>query len=128
MAMQKHFEVYVQTHFSAAHHLRNYPGNCAKPHGHNWTVDIHIECDRLNEIGIGIDFRDVKAAVKAVLEELDHTDLNVLPAFQNNNPTSENIAQYLYQELTKKLNAPGIRLIKLRVSETANCGVWYWED
>jgi 6-pyruvoyltetrahydropterin/6-carboxytetrahydropterin synthase len=126
--MPKHYDVYVQTHFSAAHHLRDYPGNCAKPHGHNWTVDVHIECDGLDEIGIGVDFRDVKAAVKGVLECLDHTDLNSLPAFQERNPSSENIAQYLYQELAKKLNRSGIRLTKLRVSETPSCGVWYWED
>jgi 6-pyruvoyltetrahydropterin/6-carboxytetrahydropterin synthase len=128
MPVRKHFEIYVQTHFSAAHHLRGYPGDCARPHGHNWTVDVCVECDKLNEIGIGIDFRDVKVAVKEVLEGLDHVDLNALPAFQERNPSSENIAQYLYQELAKKLNAPGIRLTKLRVSETPSCGVWYWGD
>jgi len=123
-----HYEIYAQTHFSAAHHLRGYPGNCKKPHGHNWTVDVYVECDELNEIGIGIDFRDVKAAVKGILEELDHTDLNILPQFQNENPSSENVAKYLYQELRRSLQAPGVRLTKVRVAETPACGVWYWES
>lgn len=128
MAKTEHYEVYVQTHFSAAHHLRGYPGNCEKPHGHNWTVDIYVECDELNEIGIGIDFRDVKTAVKGTLEELDHADLNALTQFRDENPSSENVAKYLYRELKRKLAAPGIRVTKVRVAETPTCGVSYWES
>lgn len=128
MATKAHFEIYVQTHFAAAHHLRGYDGNCAKPHGHNWVVDAYVMCDKLNEIGIGIDFRDVKEAAKAILHELDHSDLNALPQFQGQNPSSENVAEYLYRELTSRLSAQGVRVTKLRVSESPNCGVLYWED
>jgi len=128
MAEASHYEIWVQTHFSAAHHLRGYPGDCERPHGHNWTVDVYIECDALNEIGIGIDFRDVKAAVKGFLEELDHNDLNTLPQFQNENPTSENIAKHLYGELQSKISTPSTRLTRVRVAEGPACGVTYWED
>ena len=128
MGKESHFEIHVQTHFSAAHHLRGYPGNCAEPHGHNWIVDVYVECGKLNDIGIGIDFRDVKRAVKDTVEDLDHSDLNALPHFRNNNPSSENIAKYLYQELTSRLDAQGNRVAKVSVSETPTCGVSYWES
>ncbi len=128
MPGKPHYEIHIQTHFSAAHHLRGYPGNCEKPHGHNWIVDVHVECDRLNEIGIGIDFREVKTAVKNILEELDHTDLNTLPVFDQQNPSSENIARHVYAGLTAKLARAGVRITRVNMGETPNCGVSYWED
>jgi 6-pyruvoyl-tetrahydropterin synthase len=64
MAQTQHFEIYIQRHFSAAHHLRDYPGDCANPHGHNWLVDIFLECSQLNAIGIGCDFCEIKAVVR----------------------------------------------------------------
>ena len=72
------FEVYVKTHFSAAHRLEGYPGDCARAHGHNWIVEAYVKCRELDQIGIGIDFRDIKQAVKEVLFNLDHFDLNEL--------------------------------------------------
>ncbi|MEW6111769.1 MAG: 6-carboxytetrahydropterin synthase QueD [Thermodesulfobacteriota bacterium] len=128
MSKKAHFEISIQTHFSAAHHLRGYAGDCQKPHGHNWTVEVYLICDRLNEIGIGIDFLDIEKAAKSILHELDHNDLNTLPQFQSQNPTSENVARYLYHELTNKLNVQGVRITKVRVSENPNCAVVYWED
>ena len=66
------FEVYVKTHFSAAHALEGYQGDCARMHGHNWIIEAFVKCKELDEIGIGIDFRDIKQGVKDVLEGLDH--------------------------------------------------------
>lgn len=128
MSTKANFEISVQTHFSAAHHLRGYAGDCAKPHGHNWTVDVYVMCNKLNEIGIGIDFRDVKNVVNEILQKFDHSNLNALPQFESQNPTCENVAKYLYRELTSRLNVQGVRVTKLRVSETPTCGVLYWED
>ena len=128
MAGRSHFEIHVQTQFSAAHHLRGYPGACEKPHGHNWTVDLYVECAQLNKLGIGIDFQDVKAAVKSLLEQFDHSDLNTLPSFQADNPTCENVAKHLFRELANALNSDDIRVTRVGVSETPNCGVFYWED
>ena len=99
------FNVYVKTHFSAAHFLKGYPGDCARLHGHNWMVEVFVKCNRLDEIGIGIDFRDVKQAVKEVIEGFDHSNLNELSAFKHVNPSSENIAKFLYMELCEKLNS-----------------------
>lgn len=128
MSGAPHFEICVQSHFSAAHHLRGYPGNCERTHGHNWTVDVRVECEKVNELGICVDFWDVKAAVQNILEEFDHSDLSSSRHFTDKNPTSENIAQYLYGQLAEKLKAPGVRVARVRVSETPDCGAWYWED
>ena len=122
------FEVYVKTHFSAAHSLAGYQGDCARVHGHNWIIEVFARCQKLDEIGIGIDFRDIKTGVKKVLQGLDHFNLNELPAFQNSNPTSENIAKFLYHELGQKLNSDAVRISKVKVSETPGAGAFYWEE
>lgn len=122
------FEVYVKTHFSAAHSLEGYPGDCARVHGHNWIIEVFVKCKELDGIGIGIDFRDIKQAVKEVIEGLDHFNLNDLPAFKEVNPTSENIAKFLYQELGQKLNSDVVKVSKVKVCETPGAGALYWEE
>ena len=122
------FEVYIKTHFSAAHSLNGYDGDCARTHGHNWIIEVYVRCRELDEIGIGIDFRDIKQSVKDVLEDLDHYNLNELPAFQQLNPTSENIARYLYRELSAKLNSEVVSVSRIKVSETPGAGAFYWEE
>lgn len=126
--MAEIFEVYVQTHFSAAHALRGYPGDCARIHGHNWIIDVFVRCRDLNTIGIGVDFRDIKLGVKDVLKGLDHFYLNDLEPFKQENPTSENIARFLYKELSKKLNSDVVKVSKVKVSETPGAGAFYWEE
>jgi 6-pyruvoyltetrahydropterin/6-carboxytetrahydropterin synthase len=122
------FEVYVKTHFSSAHRLRGYPGDCARVHGHNWIVEVSVRTSELNELGIAIDFRDVRSAVKDVLSRMDHCDLNELPAFENVNPTSENIARFLYKELSKALNTEMVKISRVKVCETPGAGAFYWEE
>ena len=122
------FEVYVKTHFSAAHSLRGYPGDCARIHGHNWIVEAYVECKELDDIGIGIDFREIKQALKDVLEGLDHFYLNELPAFRDSNPSSENIAKFLYKELGARLNSDVVKVSKVKVCETPGAGAFYWEE
>lgn len=126
--MQEIFEVYIKTHFSAAHSLEGYPGDCARIHGHNWIIEVFVRCKKLNEIGIGIDFRDIKKGVKDVLRDVDHFNLNDLPAFKEINPSSENIAKYLYKELSRKLNSEYVKISKVKVSETPGAGAFYWEE
>ncbi len=122
------FEINVKTQFAAAHSLRGYPGDCAGIHGHNWTVEVFIRCGELDEVGIGIDFRNVKQVVGDVLEGIDHSNLNEFPAFREINPTSENIARFLYYEMGKKLNTDNVKVSKVMVSETPNTGACYWEE
>ena len=126
--MQGVFEVYIKSHFSAAHSLKGYDGDCTRPHGHNWMVEVFVKCEQLDKIGIGIDFRDIKLAVKDVLKDLDHRNLDEHSAFKKDNPTSENIAKFLYQELGKQLNSDGLKVSKVKVSETPGAGAFYWEE
>ena len=126
--MKGDFEVCVKTHFSAAHFLRGYPGDCARLHGHNWIIEVSIRCETLNEIGVGIDFRDIKQAAGEALKDLDHSNLNDLPVFKDMNPTSENIAGFLYKELSEKLNSGHAKVSRVTVCETPTSQASYWEE
>ncbi|MGV8075535.1 MAG: 6-carboxytetrahydropterin synthase [Syntrophobacteraceae bacterium] len=122
------FEVFVKTDFSAAHSIRGYPGNCVRVHGHNWTVEVYAQCRELNDLGIAVDFRDIRLALKDVLAGMDHYDLNELPAFKDVNPTSENVARFLYHELSGLINTDRVRISRIKVSEAQGAAASYWED
>jgi 6-pyruvoyltetrahydropterin/6-carboxytetrahydropterin synthase len=126
-AMPGMYEIYVEDHFAAAHALKGYDGNCSKIHGHNWIVQAHIQCSKLNKLGIGIDFRDVKKVVKDVLSKLDHTNLNEVVEFSSINPTSENLSKFIYKELSRRLNTDHIKVTKIMVFESPGCGSSYQE-
>lgn len=122
------YEVFVEREFAAAHYLRDYPGNCEHLHGHNWIVRAFVRAEKLNEIHVGIDFRDLKKALDSVLEELDHTNINDHPAFQDRNPSSENIAYFIYHSLKERLqHIEGVEVAKVTVCETPKTGVTYSE-
>ena len=122
------FEVSIETAFSAAHRLRNYKGNCEALHGHNWKVQVTVETAALNEIGLGIDFRELKEKTGSVLSQLDHAFLNDLGPFQEINPSSEEIARFLFRELKREIAIPPVRLKKVSVWESDNSWVTYCED
>lgn len=121
------YEVYIKDYFAAAHVLKGYDGACANMHGHNWIVEAYIQCTKLNQLGIGIDFLDVQAALKDVLSKLDHTFLNENPAFANINPTSETLSKFLFTELSQRLNTEHIRVSKVMVLESPGCGSSFQE-
>lgn len=120
------FDIFVDTHFSGGHHLRDYPGNCERPHGHNWKVRVTIRTTELDELGMGIDFRTVKTALATVMDDLDHRDLNEHSAFQTKNPSSENIAIHIFKRLQKELDTDRCHVHSITVRETDNCGVTYF--
>jgi len=121
------FDIFIQTHFSAGHHLRDYPGDCEKPHGHNWSVEVTVRAHELDQLGMGVDFRTVKDAVSQIMATLDHRDLNDHPAFLDQNPSSENIAVYIYNSLKKPLSDKRYNLYSVMVGETPSTGVIYRE-
>ncbi len=122
------FDVEIRRTFSAAHRLKGYEGNCRYLHGHNYSVVVHVQADRLNEIGIALDFRLLKAALDEVVAEYDHCNLSDLPEFQEVNPTSEVLASVIYRKMSSKLNGGGIRVAKVRIGESENSAVTYSED
>ncbi|HEX9190474.1 MAG TPA: 6-carboxytetrahydropterin synthase QueD [Candidatus Deferrimicrobiaceae bacterium] len=110
----------VRTSFAAAHRLREYDGNCERLHGHNWQVEISVASERLDDRGIAVDFRAIKAAVNDLLSGLDHRYLNEVPPFDRLNPSSENVARYLFEELEGKVPAPArIAVVTVWESEDA---------
>lgn len=122
------FELDVIREFSSAHCLKGYCGNCSEKHGHNWSVQVFIRSEKLDEIGIAVDFKALKRELDALLGELDHKDLNSIPPFDKLNPTSENIAMYIYKRLSGKLNGNGVKVYRVRVGENATSGASYFED
>ena len=123
------YEVFVERDFAAAHYLRDYPGNCEHLHGHNWIVRVYVRTAGLNDIDVGIDFRDLKRIVDRVLDELDHTNINEHPAFKERNPSSENIARFIYEQVKTGLASfDGVRIDRVTVCETPKTGVTYWEE
>ncbi len=122
------FDIFIDTHFSAGHHLRNYPGNCEHPHGHNWSVRVTVRASELDHLGMGVDFRTVKDAVNKVLDTLDHRNLNEHPSFLEINPSSENLAVYIFNELKPDLRSDRYKVHSVTVGETPSSGVTYFEE
>lgn len=121
------FEIEVELSFSSAHYLREYEGRCESLHGHNWKVKATVSGEKLNRIGVLIDFKELRQKLKEVLKELDHKNLNELPYFKKNNPTSENIACFIFEELNKKINKD-LQLKKITVWETDSSSASYFRE
>jgi 6-pyruvoyltetrahydropterin/6-carboxytetrahydropterin synthase len=120
------FDISIKTHFAGAHHLRDYPGDCEHPHGHNWKVEVTVRAVTLDELGMGIDFKVLKKMVNKVIDELDHRDLNTLPAFCDINPSSEHIAMFIFDNLQGQLVHDRYHLHCVTVMETDNSGLTYY--
>ena len=112
------YRVIVHTHFSSAHCLREYDGPCEALHGHNWKVAVWVESQELDRLGMVIDFKVLKDEVNQLIQRLDHTYLNDIAPFDTVNPSSENIACYLFQELKVKINDERKRVSEVRVWES----------
>jgi len=115
----------VRGDFSAAHSLPSSGSKCERLHGHNWKVDVRVWAEELDASGMVIDFHDLKAMTCEVLEELDHRLLNELPAFQQRNPTAENLAQYIYERLAERLPGGRAKLDRVRVWESETTAASY---
>jgi 6-pyruvoyltetrahydropterin/6-carboxytetrahydropterin synthase len=115
----------VRSEFAAAHRLREYEGNCERLHGHNWKVEATVCSDELDRRGMAVDFRAVKTALGSVLSGLDHGYLNEIPPFDGKwNPSSENIARYIFEGVEGKIPAP-CRLHSVTVWESADAKAEY---
>ena len=121
------FKLTVKKEFSSAHILHGHPGDCKRMHGHNWLVEAEVQGININEIGMVIDFKDIKNNLKTIISKLDHQFLNDLEPFINDNPTAENISKYIYKELSKKINTDNIKVSEIKLWETNNPAVTYTE-
>lgn len=117
------YSIKADANFSAAHNLRGYKGRCEELHGHNWKVEVECAGRKLDKAGMLLDFRAVKEKLNIVLDRLDHKYLNEFDYFRKVNPTSENIAKFIYDSLKEKM--PSLKSV--RVWESDNCSAVYQE-
>ena len=121
------YELMVESKFSAAHQLRGYQGQCEKLHGHNWRVTAAVTAERLDEQGLAIDFLLLKKALREILDQLEHTFLNDISPFTQINPSSENLAKWIYDNMMKKINDDNIEVASVTVWESDTASASYFE-
>jgi 6-pyruvoyltetrahydropterin/6-carboxytetrahydropterin synthase len=121
------FDIEIRRTFSAAHQLKGYDGDCKNLHGHNYEVTVTVEADTLNEVGIALDFKKLKAALDTVIAPYDHHNLSELSEFSEINPTSEVLARTIYRKMSAKLNDGAIRVSKVCIAESSASRIIYSE-
>ena len=123
------FELTVAAYMDSAHFLRGYHGKCAGVHGHSWKVEATVSGERLNGQGLLIDFNDLKKIVQKAIGIFDHKLINDLEPFDKINPTSENLARYLFGEIKDNLALyREIKLTRVLVSESRDTSAVYYEE
>ncbi len=121
------FELKVKTHFAAAHKLAMVGEKCENLHGHNWDVEVYVAGEQLNEAGVLVDFGDIKRSVRKIMKELDHKYLNELEPFVHVQPSSEQIAIYIANQLKPCMADfdPPVRVSRVSAWESANACATY---
>jgi 6-pyruvoyltetrahydropterin/6-carboxytetrahydropterin synthase len=121
------YEITTETHFSAAHCLRNYDGPCENLHGHNWRVRATVKCETLDKSGLGIDFKLLKRKLSLILDDYDHKNLNDIFDPTGESPSSECLARHIYHRLSEALSGTEVKVIKIEVQETPGNSAAYYE-
>jgi 6-pyruvoyltetrahydropterin/6-carboxytetrahydropterin synthase len=119
------FEISVEHSFSAGHALRNYKGKCENVHGHNYKVQVTLAGNQLNTEGLLMDFVELRAALKGLLEKLDHHFLNDIPPFDQLNPSAENLAKYICDAIEPRARNQGLRVQGVTIWETDTTSATY---
>lgn len=123
------YKLMIETSFASAHQLRGYKGKCENLHGHNWKVQVHVIAEKLNEIDIAIDFHDLKRMTNEIISQLDHKFLNDMYPFTEKNPSSENIAKWIFDSLKARLTEyPNVKISDVTVWESESASATYYED
>jgi 6-pyruvoyltetrahydropterin/6-carboxytetrahydropterin synthase len=117
------YTISVQTHYDAAHLLRDYEGKCARLHGHRYVVEVALQAAEVGNMGMAYDFGDLKGHLKELAGRLDHQNLNEIPPFTKIESTAENQARFFFDEMKKRLPPElACGLLYARVSESP--GQW----
>lgn len=119
------YELKIITEFSAAHNLRDFRGKCESLHGHNWKVEVVVGGSGLDRSGVVVDFAEIKAATREVMAEIDHRYLNELPYFTSRNPSSENIARFIFERLRDKFNDERVKVRRVTAWESKDACATY---
>ena len=120
------FTVSVETHFWASHQLVFLDGSKESVHNHNWSVTADVSSDKLDNMAVVMDFQKLKAMVDNIVAEFDNRVLNEISYFQQNSPSAENVAKYIYEKLRIKL-PKDLKLQSIRVVEEQGCSAKFSE-
>ena len=119
------YELKLTTHFSAAHQLRMVASKCENLHGHNWKIEVYIRGEKLDDAGVLMDFGLIKKRIAEIVSRLDHRHLNELDAFRDSQPSSENIARWVADELRKKIDDPRLSVSRVTAWESEDAAATY---
>lgn len=114
------YRVSKQLWFCAAHQVRLSETECEALHGHNYRVLVHAEAKELDRTSYVIDFAALKKAAVEIADRFDHRNLNEVAPFTELNPTAEELARHLCQELARRFDDGRVRICKVEVFETDN--------
>ncbi len=127
--MAGQFEVMIERNFSSAHQLRGYKGKCENLHGHNYKIEIYARGRELDNIGLLVDFGELKEAADEIVQYLDHRNINELPPFDVElNPSAENLARYILEHVAKRVGDDRVHVYKVRCFETPTSVATYQID
>jgi 6-pyruvoyltetrahydropterin/6-carboxytetrahydropterin synthase len=127
--MAGNFEVMIERNFSSAHQLRGYKGKCENLHGHNYKIEIYARGRELDNIGLLVDFGELKEAADEVVQYLDHRNINELPPFDVElNPSAENLARYILERVSSRVGDERVKIYKVRCFETPTSIATYQTD
>jgi 6-pyruvoyltetrahydropterin/6-carboxytetrahydropterin synthase len=121
--------IFKEFTFAAAHAIRGHTRGCQNLHGHNYRVRVHVRAERLDPLGMVLDFADLKAIVQEVVGPFDHQVINEIPPFDRTNTTAELIAQYVFEEVERRLPVEpgdrGVKVVRVEVWETdTSCAIF----
>ena len=120
-----HFILSIKHTFSAARALRDYQGQCANVHGHNFTVEAKIRTPE-DDKGYVLDYYEAKIYLAEISEKIDHNYLNDIPPFDTINPTTENLAKYFYEQLLPYLEGSRAIIESVTLWEMAEFAASYY--
>ena len=119
------YTIFKDFTFSAAHAIRGHTGGCENLHGHNYRVRVHVQARRLNELGMVVDFADLKVLAAEILGPFDHRVINEVPPFDERNTTAELLSEYVFHEVAARLNDGRVAVVRVEVWENAtSCAVF----
>ena len=119
------FRIFKDFTFSAAHSIRGHTGGCENLHGHNYRVRIHLEAEALNELGMVMDFADLKSMAAEILGPFDHRVINDIPPFDEVNTTAELLSEFVFREVETRVENGRVVVVRVEVWENdTSCAVY----
>jgi 6-pyruvoyltetrahydropterin/6-carboxytetrahydropterin synthase len=123
------YKIKIITNFSAAHFLREYKGKCENLHGHNWKIEAHVGGKTLDVAGMVMDFSDLKVIVNKIVDTFDHKQINDIDYFKEHNPSSEEIARFIFNRLEDEISKFNCKVLEISVWETdSSCASFFGEN